>query len=263
MLPENEIEPSVVLTIAGFDPSGGAGIIADIRTFLHFGCAPAAAITSITFQNSEAVFGALHESADSLRAQILPIIEESRIGAVKVGMVPTAELAREIARLIRDGNLPAPVIDPVLRSSSGYQLIEEDAIDVLMSELMPLGSLVTPNIPEAERLTGLTITSEDDMRAAARKLRDLGAPAVLLKGGHLQQESEASSTEAIDILNHAGNETAFRGEWIDAPAVRGTGCMLSSGIAAGLGKGMTLEAAVGEAKRFVTSAISEVPDFGD
>src|SRR6266849_2354454 len=152
--------PPIVLTIAGFDPSGGAGIVADIKTFVRFGCRPVAAITSLTFQNSAGVFGVTHETAASLRAQLLPVVEEHRIAAVKIGMLPTAEMVLEVARLIAEADLPAPVVDPVLRSTSGYQLSEEDAIEALRSELMPLAYLITPNIAEAEKLAGLTITSE-------------------------------------------------------------------------------------------------------
>src|SRR5438128_5524646 len=148
---------SVILTIAGFDPSGGAGIIAEIRTILHFNCRPVAAITSLTFQNSQAVFGAIHESAGSLRAQLLPIIEETRIAAVKIGMLPTAELVREVVGLIREKQLPAPVLDPVMKSSSGHRLIEAGAMKTLVRELMPLARLITPNIPEAESLSGIRI----------------------------------------------------------------------------------------------------------
>src|SRR5947207_9260995 len=124
----SEHHTAVVLTIAGFDPSGGAGIIADVRTILHFGCRPVAAITSLTFQNAERVFGAIHESAESVRAQILPVIEETPVAVVKIGMLPTAEIVSEIARLIRAQKLPPPLIDPVMRSSSGYELMDQDAI---------------------------------------------------------------------------------------------------------------------------------------
>src|SRR5205823_4842454 len=127
-------------------------IIADVRTILHFSCRPVAAMTSLTFQNKERVFGAIHESAQSVRAQILPVIEESPVAAVKIGMLPTAEIVLEIARLIRDQKLPPPVIDPVMRSSSGFELIEQDLVETLQSELIPLARLITPNIPEAEAL---------------------------------------------------------------------------------------------------------------
>jgi len=259
---EGQNDQRVVLTIAGFDPSGGAGTIVDVRTFLAFDCNPTAAITSLTFQNSEGVFGAIHESAESLRAQILPIVQEKRIAAIKTGMLPTREIILEVARLIEEANLPAPVVDPVLRSTSGYQLMEPDAIEVMLSELVPLARVITPNISEAEHLTGLTIEDEEGMRAAAQRLRELGARASLIKGGHLEWMSEQDSDQAIDVLDDEGNVTVFRGDWIDAPTVRGTGCMLSSAIAACLGKGAKLEDSVGLAKQFVADAIRKASKSG-
>jgi hydroxymethylpyrimidine kinase/phosphomethylpyrimidine kinase len=248
-----------VLTIAGFDPSGGAGIIVDVNTIVQFGCRPAAAITSLTFQNSDGVFGATHESAKSLRAQIIPIVEETKVDAVKVGMLPTAELIVEVAYLIREGRLPLPVLDPVLKSSSGYELIERDAVEVLLRELLPLARVVTPNIPEAETLTATTISNEEEMREAAAKLRAMGARAVLIKGGHLQESGvrsqESNERYAVDILDDDGEVTMFRGDWIDAPPVRGTGCLLSSAVAACLARGGDLKAAVNSAKKFVAGEI--------
>jgi len=245
--------PAVVLSIAGFDPSGGAGTIADVKTIASFGCRPLAAITSLTFQNAESVFGATHETAASLRAQILPIIQEQSLAAIKVGMLPTAGIVREVAELIRERDLPAPVVDPVLQSSSGYRLMEEDAIEVLVEELFPLARLLTPNIPEAERLTGRTITNEAEMLEAAMQLREMGARAVLIKGGHLQQSDEA--TQAIDVFDDDGQVAVFRGEWIEERSVRGTGCMLSAAIAACLGQGINLDESVRIAKNFVADAI--------
>jgi hydroxymethylpyrimidine kinase/phosphomethylpyrimidine kinase len=269
MTREGRNNQPVVLTIAGFDPSGGAGTIADVRTLVAFDCNPTAAITSLTFQNSEGVFGAIHESAESLRAQILPIVRENRIAAIKTGMLPTREIILEVAQLIHEANLPAPVVDPVLRSTSGHELMEADAMEVLLSELMPLARVITPNISEAERLTGLRIEDEEGMRAAAQRLRELGARAVLIKGGHLRrrsevgdQRSEQGANQAIDVLDDEGNVTVFRGEWIDAPPVRGTGCMLSSAIAACVGKGAKLEESVGLAKQFVTDAIRKASKPG-
>src|ERR1044072_5179260 len=128
-----------VLTIASFDPSGGAGIIADVRTFVHFGCRPTAAITSLTFQNSQGVFGAIHESAGSLRAQSLPVVAEYKVAAVKIGMLPTAEIVREVAQLIRELNLPAPVIDPVMESTSGGKLMSDDAFEVFVTGILQIG----------------------------------------------------------------------------------------------------------------------------
>jgi hydroxymethylpyrimidine kinase/phosphomethylpyrimidine kinase len=260
-----------VLTIAGFDPSGGAGIIADVRTFVHFGCRPTAAVTSLTFQNSQGVFGAIHESAGSLRAQILPVVAEHKVAAVKIGMLPTAEIVREVAQLIRELNLPAPVIDPVMESTSGGKLMSDDAFEVFVTELLPCAQVITPNIPEAERLGGINIDDEDSMRQAAARIRELGARAVLIKGGHLQKQRSESrgqrsergssptvregSSEAIDLLDDEGQVTIFRGDWINAQPVRGTGCMLSAAIAAGLANRLELRAAIDAAKQFVTAEI--------
>jgi hydroxymethylpyrimidine kinase/phosphomethylpyrimidine kinase len=256
-----EFKP-VVLTIAGFDPSGGAGTIADIRTIESFGCTAVAAITSVTFQNAEKFFGAKHQSAESVRGQVEAITGPTRVAAVKIGMLPTAEIVREVARLIRENDLPAPVIDPVMESTSGGKLMEDDAFEVFVTELLPLARLVTPNIPEAEKLAGMNIRDEDDMRQAAARIRELGARAVLIKGGHLMQEPGGRSQEpggkkreAIDLLDDDGQATVFRSEWIEARNVRGTGCMLSSAIAASLANGSDLAEAVAQAKAFVANRI--------
>lgn len=245
----------IALTIAGFDPSGGGGIIADVRTFVHFGVRPTAAITSLTFQNFERVFGAIHETADSLRAQILPIVEEDRIAAVKIGMLPTADLVAGVARLLGETDLPAPVIDPVLQSSSGYELMEKEAVEALVTELMPLACLLTPNIPEAETLTGLRINGDAELREAASMIRAMGAQAVLVKGGHLAREPGEEPRYAVDIFDAEGDVTVLSGEWIDSPPVRGTGCMLSSAIAACLARGMNLKESVRAGKEFVSETI--------
>ena len=271
---ENYNDLPTVLTVAGFDPSGGAGIIADIRTFVHFDCYPTGAITSLTFQNSQGVFGAVHETAESLRAQILPIVKEFRIKVVKVGMLPTVELVREVAALIREGKLSPPVIDPVMQSSSGYPLMEDEAFEVFVTELLPLSRLVTPNILEAEKLAGMNIAGEEEMQQAAARIRELGARAVLVKGGHLGEASEirgqqADSQQAIDVLDDKGQLEVFRSKWIDSPLVRGTGCMLSSAIAAGLARKVSLSEAVAAAKQFVAYQIQsssqdselQIPDF--
>lgn len=249
----------LVLTIAGFDPSGGAGIIADVRTIVQFGCRAAAAMTSLTFQNATGVFGATHETAKSLRAQIVPVVSEGEVAAVKIGMLPTAELVSEVAILIREHGLPAPVLDPVLTSSSGYELMEREAMQILVKELLPLAGLITPNIPEAEALTSTQIANEKEMRSAAAKLRDLGAQAVLIKGGHLNGEparsQESGKSKAVDLLDNGGEVSVLQGEWIDAPPLRGTGCMMSSAIAASLARGDELVAAVTAAKKYVAAEI--------
>jgi len=284
------------LTVAGFDPSGGAGVLADARTFAAFGFQAVAAVTSLTFQNTAHVFGAVHQTAQAVRAQVLPLLDDFRIACAKTGMLPTREVVLEVARLFQETDLPRPVIDPVIRSSSGQQLMEEGALAVFIKHLLPLAQLITPNISEAEALTGIVITSETDMRRAAAAIRELGARAVLIKGGHLgkqsavgsRQEAEGSrqpavgseqwavssgqqgkgvtqdrqtdkpqgeSDEAIDVLDNQGKVTVFREQRVSGAQLHGSGCILSAAIAAGLGKGMTLEDSVGTAKSFVLEVI--------
>jgi len=241
----------VVLTIAGLDPSGGAGIVADIKTISALGCFPAAALTSITYQNTTGVFGAEHQSAETLRGQVEPVIRDLNVVAAKTGMLPTAEIVAEVARLFSEEELQPPVVDPVMVSTSGHDLIGDEAFQILKSRLLPVARIVTPNIPEAERLTGLSIETESDMRRAAEAIRALGVRAVLVKGGH-----RAIQQQAIDLLlDDDGNFVEFREEYIDVGEIHGSGCTLSAAIAAGLGKGMTLEGAVRSAKTYVTQQI--------
>lgn len=252
-LEENELP--VALSIAGFDPSGGAGLVADIKTFTAFGCFATAAVTSLTFQNTVGVFGAVHQTAQTVRAQVLPVVEDFRVACAKTGMLPSREIIEEVARLFRETPLPAPVIDPVVRSTSGYDLIDDEALKALVRELLPLARVVTPNIPEAERITGLRITGEDGMREAARRIREMGARAVLVKGGHLEKE-------AVDLLDDRGKLQIFSAGRIETTSTHGTGCTLSAAIAACLGHGQSLEAAVAAAKSFVTRAILRAPGIG-
>ena len=250
----------MILTIAGLDPSGGAGIVADIRTIAAFGCFPAVALTSITFQNTTGVFGAEHQTAATLRAQVEPIVQDLEVAAAKTGMLPTAEIVGEVARLFQGENLPAPVVDPVIVATSGDVLIDDEALQVLQQRLFPLARVVTPNIPEAERLAGFSIQNEADMRRAAEAIRSIGARAVLVKGGHRfrqqEQRAGAGAGEAMDLLlGEDGGFTEFRSEYVEVGEVHGSGCTLSAAIAAGLGKGMSLAEAVGAAKNYVTDAM--------
>ena len=248
----------VVLTIAGLDPSGGAGIVADIKTIATLGCFPAAALTSITFQNTTGVFGAEHQTAATLRAQVEPIVHDLEVAAAKTGMLPTAEIVAEVARLFAHENLPAPVVDPVVVATSGDVLIDDEAFEILKTKLFPLARVVTPNIPEAEKLAGFSIQTEAEMRRAAEVIRSMGPRAVLVKGGH----KEMRPGEALDVLLDENGFVEFRSEYLDVGEVHGSGCTLSAAIAAGLGKGLTLAEAVGAAKKYVTDAIRSAPRIG-
>ncbi len=249
--------PPVALTVAGFDPSGGAGIIADLKTFTAFGCFATAAVTSLTFQNTTGVFGAVAQTGETVRRQALAVVEDFRVAGMKTGMLPTGEIIREVARLLRETPLREidAVVDPVVRSTSGYDLIDDDALGVLKRELLPLARLVTPNLPEAERITGMKIADEDDMRRAARSMREMGARAVLVKGGHL-------TGDAVDLLDDGGRVRLFRAPRVPSTSTHGTGCTLAAAVAACLARGLPLAEAVAAAKRFVTIAIRRAPALG-
>lgn len=244
------------LTIAGFDPSGGAGVLADARTFASFGYRASAAITSITFQNDTRATGAVHQAAATIRGQLESLLAEFQFACAKTGMLPTREVVQEVARIFRESELPPPVVDPVMISSSGLRLMEAEALEDFVAALLPLARVVTPNIPEAQALTGLKITSEADMPEAAKIIRGFGARAVLVKGGHLPGTAD-SPDEAIDVLDDEGTVTVFRAPFIPGAKLRGSGCILSAAIAAGLGKGMSLQDSVREAKSFVLAALQK------
>ena len=231
--------PKVCLTIAGLDPSGGAGVVADIRTLEKFGCRSAAAITSITFQNSERVFGFVHLTGEQVRGQIEPVFKELDVAAVKIGMLPTAEVVRSVARALKIFEAEHIVLDPVMAASSGGELIEKDAVEAIVTELFPLATLVTPNIPEAERLTGVSITDEAGLREAADLMRRAGAVNVLIKGGHMEVDTDLSR----DFLFTENAVKVFEAPHVKDISVRGTGCMLSSAIAASLALGHDLSTA--------------------
>lgn len=266
----------VCLTIAGLDPSGGAGIIADIKTFRALGCFGTAAITSITFQNTQAVFGAVHQTAEVVREQILPVLEDFEISSIKTGMLPTKEIIEEVAKIVSERNFKNLVVDPVVRSTSGYDLIDDEALKALIEKLIPLASIITPNIPEAERICGMKIQSFEDFDKAARRIASMGAKAVLIKGGHLSldniedsaeviyinQKAQESTKKAADLLFADGKRKVFVAEYIETKATHGTGCSLASAIAAGLASEKDLREAIFQAKKFVTNAILTAPNLG-
>lgn len=258
---------SVCLTIAGLDPSGGAGVIADIKTFRAFGCFPTAAITSLTYQNTKGVFGAEHMSAEIVRRQIEPILDDLEIAALKTGMLPTRDIIESVGDIIRENSLSNVIVDPVVRSTSGHDLIDSDAISTLIRVLFPLADLITPNIPETERITGIAIEAEEDIYDAAAIMRDMGARNVLIKGGHRfgrehGTPNAGSVRKAIDTLFIGKEKYEFSAVYIETTATHGTGCTLASAIAANLGLGKELKDAVQIAKDFVTNAILAAPMLG-
>jgi hydroxymethylpyrimidine kinase/phosphomethylpyrimidine kinase len=266
----------VCLSIAGLDPSGGAGIIVDVRTFRAMGCYPAAAVTSITFQNTTGVFGVERQTAECLRGQVQAVIDDLPVAAVKTGVLPSQEIIAQTARLIAENGLRNIVIDPVLRSTSGFELIDEKALTYLIRLLFPLSDLVTPNIPEAEFIAKISIRDDRDIERAARIIHSMGAKNVLIKGGHAIEAKREGAIEvkmrgsngkrlksrARDHLFVGDSATVFDGEYFEIAAAHGTGCALSAAIAANLALGRSLVEAVGKAKEFVAEAIRTAPGLG-
>jgi len=251
----------VCLSIAGLDPSGGAGIIADIKAFRAFGCFGAAGVTSITFQNTVGVFGAVHQSAETVRGQVQPVIDDYRVAAVKTGMLPSLEVIDETARLIAENDLQNIVVDPVVRSTSGFDLIDEAALRSLIERLFPLSDLITPNIPEAERIARIAINDESDVERAASAMNAMGARNVLIKGGHFGENRDAGRV-ARDFLFIGDKLHVLDGEYIETTSTHGTGCTLAAAITANLALGRDLFAAVRISKEFVAGGIRNAPGLG-
>src|SRR5262245_8832160 len=201
----NSDRQPVVMTIAGFDPSAGAGILADIKTISAFDCYGVAGVTILTFQNTQGVFGAEHQRRDVVRRQIKPLFEDFDIAAIKTGMLPTAEIIEEVAAIISSSAVPHIVVDPVIRSTSGHDLIDDEALDVLIKKLFPLASVVTPNALEAERIAGISISNLPSMQKAAEVIFALGPRSALVKGGDLRMNS--ATDLLIDADGFAINST--------------------------------------------------------
>lgn len=251
-------EQKVCLTIAGLDPSGGAGVIADLKTFTAFGCYGAAAVSSITFQNTQEVYGSVSQTAETVRGQLEPVFMDLPVAAVKTGMLPTADVIEETARILKAADIDRLVVDPVVRSTSGYDLIDDVALRSLVENLFPIALIITPNIPEAERIAEMKITGLDDIRMAAEKMRLLGARNVLIKGGH----AEFAPGTSDDHLLLNGEMHILEGEYVDSRATHGTGCTLAAAIAAGLALDAGLHSSVIAAKRFVEKGIRTSPMLG-
>ena len=243
------------LTIAGSDCSGGAGIQADLKTMTTNGVYAMSAITALTAQNTTGVRAIQEATPDFLKQQLDAIFEDIYPDAVKIGMVSSGELIRVIADRLRFYNAKNVVVDPVMVATSGSALMKNDAIRTLIDELLPIATLATPNIPEAQILSGLTIEDKEDMVAAAKVIGDTYHCSVLLKGGH-------SINDANDLLYADGEMTWFEGKRIDNPNTHGTGCTLSSAIAANLAKGFTLNESVQKAKDYISGALAAMLDLG-
>ena len=244
------------LSIAGSDCSGGAGIQADIKTMTMNGVYAMSAITAMTAQNTTGVRAIQESTPDFLKQQIDAVFEDIYPDAVKIGMVASSELIRVIAERLRYYDAKNVVVDPVMVASAGSSLIKQEAVQTLIQELLPISTLVTPNIPEAQVLSGLTIQTKEDMIAAAKQIGDQYQCAVLLKGGH-------SINDANDLLYADGEFHWFEGKRINNPNTHGTGCTLSSAIASNLAKGYTLAESVQRAKDYISGALAAMLDLGE
>ncbi len=246
--------PRVALAIAGSDPGGGAGIQADLKTFAALGVYGYSAITSVIAQNSSTVNRVAPVDAAMVAAQIETLAAERRPDAIKTGALGTAGIVAAVAEAISRLDLPAPVVDPVLLSSAGARLLDVAGERALIKCLLPLARIVTPNLAEAQALSGIDGSSSAAIRAMARALGKAGARAVLVKGGHLGSRSE-SPTQSIDLLYDGRHFVELRAARIPGGGAHGLGCALSAAIAAYLALGMDLAGAVRRAKRYVTAAL--------
>jgi hydroxymethylpyrimidine/phosphomethylpyrimidine kinase len=244
-----------VLTIAGSDSCGGAGIQADLKTFSAHGTYGMSVITAVTAQNTQGVFAVEDISVGVIEAQMDAIFQDIEVHGVKIGMVSKSETIRAIASKIKEYKPSNVVVDPVMISKSGFDLLKPEAKETLKTELIPLSHLTTPNIPEAEVITGMKIKNIEDMKEAAKLINKLGVKNVLVKGGHLEDS-------AIDVLYDGEEFYLYESQRIETKNTHGTGCTLSSAITSNLAKGMSVSEAIGEAKKYITIAIENSFELG-
>ncbi len=243
------------MTIAGSDSGGGAGIQADLKSFAAMGVYGTSVITAITAQNTVRVTDVLELPPELVQAQIDTVLSDIGTDAVKTGMLSSAAIIEAVAEKVREHDLANLVVDPVMVAKGGDRLLREDAVESLRTMLLPLALVVTPNVPEAEVLSGRVIESIDDARDAARDIVSMGAKAAVVKGGHLEGP-------ATDILYDGVEFRAFTSQRINTTSNHGSGCTFASATAAGLAKGMSLRDAVGEAKKFVTATMRHAFPMG-
>jgi hydroxymethylpyrimidine/phosphomethylpyrimidine kinase len=252
----NSQAKSVVLTIAGSDPGGGAGIQADLKTFAALGVYGYSAITQVIAQNSSMVREIRWVSPRMIARQVELLARERRPNEIKVGALGGAAAVRSVVQVIENLRLAAPVVDPVIVSSAGVRLLDRGGEAALVKYLIPLAKVITPNVAEAQALTGIRITNDERMRAAAQRLVLMGARAVVIKGGH------RGGPESSDLMFDGQHVVWLRARRIAGPAAHGTGCAFSAAIAAYLARGVELEGAVREAKRYVNAALKKSFKFG-
>ena len=255
------------MTIAGSDSGGGAGIQADLKTFAAFGVFGTSAITAITAQNTLGVTAVQEIDLPIIEAQIDAVMSDIGTDAVKVGMLASAEIVDLVALKLREYGLTKVVVDPVMVATSGDRLLQESAVESLRSLLIPLATVVTPNLDEVRALTGRRVESLDDMKEAARQFHELGAQNVLVKGGHFAEEVAGDlegnpERRMLDVLYDGDSFTVFSDEMVETTSTHGTGCTLSSAIAAGLAHGRPVPEPIGDAKAYLTDALRHAFPLG-
>jgi len=246
--------PPVVLSIAGFDPSSGAGVTADVQTILTHGCYPVSCITALTVQSTQGVKRVEPVAAGMVRDTLRELAKDFRIASVRIGMLGSGEVAKAVADFLIPAGIEHVVLDPVLKSSSGADLIDQAGQKVIREKLLPLAEVITPNLDEAAALIGSPVRTPKEIHAAPRKLHAMGARGVVITGGHRE--------EAVDLLSFQGKVEEFWAEKIESRSTHGTGCAFATAIACGLAKGKPVREAVIEAKRFVRQAIENAVPLG-
>jgi hydroxymethylpyrimidine/phosphomethylpyrimidine kinase len=247
--------PPIVLTIAGFDPSSGAGITADIKTIAAHGCYGVAAITALTVQSTAGVRQVNPVDPKLLRDSLDELTADVKVSAVHIGMLGSADVAAEVVDFLQRSQLPHVVLDTILKSTSGTRLLDESGVKVLTEKLLPLAEAVTPNAEEAAALAGMQVSYVDDMRQAAQKLHEMGAKGVVITGGHLEK-----ATDVLSLQN--GEFQIFKSDKQDSTCTHGTGCAFSTAIACHLAHGRALPEAVLLAKAYITAAIANAYPIG-
>ena len=246
-----------ILTIAGSDSGGGAGIQADIKAISANGGFAMSAITSVTAQNTVAVTEAFDLPISLIEAQLDAVFTDFEVASVKTGMLSSSDIVTTVTKKLQEYTPNSVVVDPVMISKSKFSLLKEEAINSLKQELIPIATLITPNIHEAELLAQQEIQSIEDAKKAAKSIAELGCKAVLVKGGHLEDE------KATDVLYYEGDWSFFESEWVETKNTHGTGCTYSAAIATHLGKGKNLIQAIQTAKAYITGAIQNAFDIGN
>ncbi len=245
------------LTIAGSDSGAGAGIQADLKTFAAHGIFGTTAITAVTAQNTRGVISFQTLQPELIREQIEAVVLDLGADAAKTGMLPSAAIVETVAKAIADFDIPFVVVDPVMLAKSGDDLTDDDAVEAIKKTLLRQAFVVTPNIPEAERLSGVTIATDDDRKEAARRIHALGPTLVVIKGGHF------SSPDIVDVLYDGREFTAFSHERVASGHTHGTGCTFAAALTAHLAAGRTVRDAIPQIQEYIAGAISHAPELGE